>query len=277
MRTRRALPPIRSGMRAQVLVPGWFATVARGVVASIAISTATMAGAQWPSALLGPRPPGLSEADRRLVVSYQPRIVEVAGSLATQAPLTSLMRPVMQSAAVRSKTADPLIENRGALLALALYVNGNEAPLLLPEAAAWPRPGPRRFSMRGRVDLARHFIVSAAIVAAAGVPVADALGLYKEMADARDGSGFSFADLAADRAGQAFGKAATSATDTARGIHAKTTAHWSDADIMPVITDLPENLSEAEFARRYQGAQAPAYEALVREIDQRIAALAIYR
>ena len=256
-------------------MPGWAGAVAIGVTASMAMATLT--GAQGPFALLGVPPPRLSEADRQLVVSYQPRIVEVAERLATQAPLTSLVRPVMQEAAARSKTADPITENRGALLALALYVNGNEAALLLPEAAAWPRPGSRRFNLRGREDLAKHFIVSAAIVAASGVPAADALGLYKEMMDAREGSGFSFADFAADRAGQAFGKAATGAIGTARTLHGKTDLLWSDADVMPPIEGLPENLTEAEFTRRYQGTQAPAYEALVKEIDRRIAALTIYR
>jgi len=258
-------------------VPARAAAVAMGVSALVALSTATMAGAQWPVALLGPQPPILSEADRQLVVSYQPRIVEVAEGLTTLAPLTSLLRPVMQSAAARSTSSDPTSENRGALLALALYVNGNEAAVWLPEAAAWPRPGSRRFSLRGRVDLAKHFIVSAAIVAASGMPAADALGLYKEMADARDGSGFSFADLAADRAGQAFGHAATGAIATARTIHAKADVLWSDTDVMPTIDGLPENLTAAEFTRRYQGVHAPAYEALVKEIDRRIAALTIYR
>ena len=259
------------------LVPGWAAAVAMAVSASVALSTATMAGAQWPVALLGPRPPILSEADRELVESYQPRIVEIAEGLTTLAPLTSLLGPVMQSAAARSKSSDPLTENRGALLALALYVNGNDAAVLLPEAAAWPRPGSRRFSLRGRVDLARHFLVSAAIVTAAGVPAADALGLYKEMADARGGRGFSFADLAANRAGQAFGHAATGAIATARTIQARAGVLWSDADVMPAIDGLPEHLTEAEFTRRYQGVHAPAYEALVTEIDRRIAALTIYR
>jgi hypothetical protein len=251
--------------------------MAMGLAVLVAISTSERAHAQWPLALLSPHTPILSEPDRQLVVSYQPRIVEVTEGLPAQAPLTSLMRSVMQSAGERSKTGDPTIENRGALLALALYVNGNEAARLLPEAAAWPRPGARTFSLRGRVDLARHFIVSAAIVAAAGVPAADALGLYKEMSDARDGSGFSFADLAADRAGQAFGKAATGTLESARRLHARAGEHWRDADLMPTIEGLPENLTAAEFTRRYQGAQAPAYDALVNEIDSRVAALAIYK
>ena len=52
-------------------------------------------------------------------------------------------------------------------------------------------------------DLAQHFIVSAVIAAAGGTPIAAAAGVYKELNDARDGSGFSFSDIAADRAGRA--------------------------------------------------------------------------
>ena len=61
-------------------------------------------------------------------------------------------------------------------------------------------------TLNGRHDSAQHFVISAALAAWAGEPVAEAIGLYKELDDARRGSGFSFADLAADRAGTRFGE-----------------------------------------------------------------------
>ena len=54
--------------------------------------------------------------------------------------------------------------------------------------------------LAGRQDLAKHFAISAAISAHSGAPLADAIGLYKELEDARGGSGFSFDDLAAEPA-----------------------------------------------------------------------------
>jgi hypothetical protein len=167
-------------------------------------------------------------------------------------------------------------ENRGALLALGLYVAGNDIARLFPEARAWPRPDGRSFLLLGRDDLAKHFIVSAAAAASAGVPAADALGLYKEFNDAGGGSGFSFADLAADRAGTTFGQAATVSVAEAQRIQQRIQTGLVDADIMPAVGGLPENLSQADFVRRYRGPQQPAYDALLKEINDRIAALPMF-
>jgi len=61
-------------------------------------------------------------------------------------------------------------------------------------------------TLRGRGDLLQHFAVAAALTAAAGEAPAWAASLQKETIDATlkdggNGTGFSFADLAADRAG----------------------------------------------------------------------------
>ena len=51
----------------------------------------------------------------------------------------------------------------------------------------------------------RHLLISAARAAEGGGPLSDAIGVYKEVSDSRGGSGFSFNDLAADRAGTRLG------------------------------------------------------------------------
>ena len=61
-------------------------------------------------------------------------------------------------------------------------------------------------TMRGRRDLAQHFFVSAHLTASTGAEAAQAAGLAKELVDAQRPSGFSFADLAADRAGARFAR-----------------------------------------------------------------------
>src|SRR5262245_19761065 len=59
--------------------------------------------------------------------------------------------------------------------------------------------------MHTRHDLCQHFTVSAALTAVGGAKAAEAAGLLKELLDAEPGgSGFSFADLAADLSGIAF-------------------------------------------------------------------------
>lgn len=57
-------------------------------------------------------------------------------------------------------------------------------------------------TMHGRHDLAQHFFVSGALTALFGAATAESIGLTKEWLDsAPGGSGFSFADLAADLGG----------------------------------------------------------------------------
>ena len=73
---------------------------------------------------------------------------------------------------------------------------------------------PRHSQLRGRPDSARHFWVSAAVTALVGDVVSDAAGLLKEELDAGEGgSGFSFGDLMADRAGTEFARAATATSN----------------------------------------------------------------
>jgi hypothetical protein len=112
---------------------------------------------------------------------------------------------------------------------------------------------------------------------AAGEPLANALGLYKEIEDARGGSGFSFADLAADRSGTRFGHLATRAADSARQVQSVVAAALVDEHLMPNPWDLPEGLDQAAFARRYRDTSSPAYRAMIDDIDRRIAMLPLFR
>ena len=51
----------------------------------------------------------------------------------------------------------------------------------------------------------------------------------------------------------------------------------SAASLLPDLTDLPEFLTEAEFTRRYGGADAPAYREQLPEIEGRVAGLPLFR
>ena len=102
---------------------------------------------------------------------------------------------------------------------------------MVPEAHDWPHPRPLRVTLRQRQDFTLHFLISAVIAAEAGTPLADAVGLWKELADARrGGSGFSFNDLAADRAGTRFGERAVR---DAGGCRRASPPASTEADFMP--------------------------------------------
>ena len=130
---------------------------------------------------------------------------------------------------------------------------------------------PRRARSRsnGRDDFPQHFLISAAIAAEAGSPLADAIGLYKEVEDSRGGSGFSFDDIAADRAGTRFGVLAVKAPQK---LQAALAAGVKERDFMPDVSDLPEFMQEAEFKKRYGGIGAPAYQKMMADIEARMAA-----
>jgi hypothetical protein len=163
---------------------------------------------------------------------------------------------------------------RAQLLVSAAWLAGKKLTALMPEAADWPALPRVRPTLHGRHDWAQHFMVSAALAAWAGEPLADAIGLYKELADARGGSGFSFGDLTADRAGTRLGEMAAVDPERLAGLLAR---NPTDADLMPAAADLPENLSQREFQRRFGGVDAAAYREMVERIEARIEALPAYR
>jgi hypothetical protein len=96
------------------------------------------------------------------------------------------------------------------------------------------------------------------------------------MDDSRGGSGFSFNDIAADRAGTRFGELATSSEVAAKTLQRRVAKGIVDADLLPKVSDLPEFMPEPEFKRRYGGIGAPAYNAMMRDIEQRLSALPLY-
>ena len=210
---------------------------------------------------------------------YQEALARItaAGDLPREVSLRTLLAPLLVLAYTRSPTSDPAAENRAALVVLAAYLAGRGLSAVVPQAHAWPRPAARRVTLRGRRDLAQHFAVSAALAAAAGSPLADAVGLAKELDDAKRGSGFSFSDLAADRAGTLFGTHAVRSAESARRLQERVMAGLAEADFMPDVSDLPDSLSESEFKRRFAAPGAPAYRRVEDEIERRLAALALYR
>jgi uncharacterized protein YfiM (DUF2279 family) len=209
--------------------------------------------------------------------AYHERIVTSSRPLSPSASLAELLVPVMTLAAERSPSSSAADENRAALIAMTLYVNGWNPAILVPDARDWPSAPRRSLGLAGRPDLAQHFIVSAVIAAAAGTPIAAAAGIYKELNDARDGSGFSFSDLAADQAGERFGALATQSDQSAREIQRRVAAGVRDADVMPGIAGLVDNMPDAELQRRFGGVGSPAYNNVIEDITRRVLALALYK
>ena len=230
------------------------------------------------------RPDGLRTvmlpvADQQRLRSYVERLPALLGKGRGPVPLASLLPPMFELARVRTAAVgggDEVAaqENRSALIALALYATGQSPARFVPEARHWNRPVPRPVLVRGREDFAMHFLVSAVLAAEGGGRLADAIGLYKEISDSRGGSGFSFNDIAADRAGTRFGQIA--ANDPKR-LQTELSKGVTDEDFMPGVADLPEFLNEAEFKATYGGVGSPAYERMKAEIERRVASRPLLR
>ena len=103
------------------------------------------------------------------------------------------------------------------------------------------------------------------------------MGEEKELSDANGGSGFSFVDLTADKAGSRFGELATSTPENARKAQ-KMMAEIKDySDFMPEPRDLPEHMNDAEFKLRYESIDSPVYREISKEIDTRISNIPLYQ
>lgn len=225
---------------------------------------------QWrPELIDAVRQSLLPEADRLALAAYHKRLVRLNDyGKGTRGSLTSVLPALFELAKRRSADLDPVAENRALLLVLGAWASGRGMGALLPEA----RVHPWRFllTLEGRRDLAQHFLVSAALAAAADTSLADAVGVFKEVSDASGGSGFSFTDLAADRAGTRFGERAVRSAESAVALQRAMAAGIVETAILPRVGDLPEFLSEAEFEERYGAVGSPAYQALMQQIEQRL-------
>jgi len=171
----------------------------------------------------------------------------------------------------RSGNNDPVIENRAALTSLAEMALGGR---LLSRRGVVKADQRTSIKLAGREDFSQHFALSAFLAAMGGEGLSDLAGLYKELKDAQGGSGFSFSDLAADRAGSRLGEASTRSRAAALKMQ-KHLAGVRDAKaFLPVIHDLPEFMHQAEFQRRFGGVGQPAYQRMVEQIEARIDSVA---
>ena len=129
-----------------------------------------------------------------------------------------------------------------------------------------------RVTLRGRPDWCRHYFVSAALALLSNESLSDEAGLLKEELDAgRGGSGFSFSDLIADRAGTQFALAATRDEAAARRMQSRLADGFQLNLIFPEAADLPEGISDEQLEKDYGGVGGAMYNQVMAEIERRLA------
>ncbi|OGB08061.1 MAG: hypothetical protein A3E25_18955 [Burkholderiales bacterium RIFCSPHIGHO2_12_FULL_69_20] len=298
LRETEGLPEVQRLRLGRLPVPGWLAEAvlprllvaldlqAQGELAQRLVSRVAFRSQHLVLAYAWPDNAPLALTNTLLRPDEQARLRIYADRLATlgtalaargSAPVSmaQLLPPLFALAAQRSPDAATAArENRAALVALAFNAYGSG---LAPLIASAPRAPGRRappVTLAGRRDSAQHYLISAALAAEGGGPLADAIGLYKEVTDSRGGSGFSFNDLAADRAGTRLGLLALR---NPLALQARLAKGVRETELLPDVSDLPESLREADFKRRYGGVQAPGYRQLMIDIEARLDRLPLLR
>ena len=185
----------------------------------------------------------------------------------------------------RSAAGDPVIENSGALLALASVLGHPRLRVFSgldsdDSAIADARRALGTVTLRGRADWTQHFFVSAGLTQLSWAAVSDAAGALKEELDAdteSGGSGFSFSDLLADRAGTLFARVATLDADRARALQDRLEGGFRVDAFFPRADDLPEGIPDSVLQYHYGGVGGAEYERVIRRIEGRLERCGAYR
>ena len=193
-------------------------------------------------------------------------------------PSTDFAEQVRRAFSVDPAGAPRADFNRAAFVALAIFgvdeQVGDFAQITPADLGKCRMPGPP-MAIYNRSDWPKHWALSAAIAVGAGTQLSEAAGEWKELADSLSGqphividdpSGFSMADLSADRAGFRTARAAWQADGADR--MAQALARATPEQLLPAeLVRREEALSNALFVKRYGGLDDPRFKQRVREID----------
>lgn len=211
-------------------------------------------------------------------------VQHVSDELLTKAPsipsgdegFVSVLREALEVAKKEQGSDDARTQNKIAILALASLLGDDrisrtakrERDPVLQKKRETLR---NRITLRGRNDLSKHFWVSAGLVAMSNETNAKGVGIAKEVMDSRPGgSGFSFADLAADLAGIRFALLATTKIEQAEELRERVLHTRQSDDFCPNIEGLPEGLTAEQFQNELGGLGGKKTRDLFRQIDDRI-------
>jgi len=218
---------------------------------------------------------------------YYQSLTEFAETQNPQSSIASFIRYLFDLAKIRADISNDnqaMNENQAAMMALIIYFGADKFELMVgkviirEEAKLIVRNKMRSsVTLQGRVDLQKHFIYSMALQLFSSHGASDALGEFKEFLDSnKGGSGFSFADLQADRAGTRLAMIVTKSEQHAIRSQ-QLLAVITDKQLLPDINGLHEGLNEDKFEKQFKDVQSEEYKNTLREIDNRLKSLAIYQ
>ena len=192
--------------------------------------------------------------------------------------VNALLVPLAASAYQKSVTgADPILENKALLSAIAAYVNNtsDSQPTTPPKTQTARKKIEVR--LHRRLDLAQHVTSAAAITASLGPSIAEMISNTKEIYDARFGSGFSFSDLTANKVGIRLARLMTETQAGALEMQLRLSEVNSELDYMPFIGSNIDGIREEEFSKIYQNRNSEQYRQKVFEINNLINSLTLFK
>jgi hypothetical protein len=203
-------------------------------------------------------------------------------SARSRVSLSQYLRTAFSLAKRRSAGGDAIEENKGAIFALAMFFGDIRVERFVGKVRQGEYTGPPRkishVRLQGRHDWVQHYLLSAGLAIAGGRGIADFIGEVKEVQDATNKvSGFSFTDLAADRAGVRLAEVATGSVESARLTQNMLAGNISEGQFFPEVRDFPEGLTDSQFKARYRERDSAAYKQVISAIDGRIAKIPLYR
>lgn len=217
------------------------------------------------------------------VRSYYKHLIALSDGIKKnqQTSLAYYTQRLFKEAQNKSKNSSAQEQNTAVIFALGIYL-GNSGfekfvgKVRTQEMKAF-RP-PDKVALSGRGDLLLHFIYSAVLEVLSNKEISYGVGEFKELLDSnRGGSGFSFVDLGADRAGVRLAHKLISDNEDAIRLQKILSESSDESVFFPYFLDLPEGLSEQEFKARYGSVDDIRYKAMVKKIDLRLDKLNIYR
>lgn len=220
----------------------------------------------------------IANAELPLLLHYQRELSQLLAPLrrGRAVTLAELLAHLLTTAAEQPLGTDPVAENRAVILVLAAYVNGH--PIRDPADTTVKRlPYAHPVLLRGRQDLGQHFMTSAALLTQGGDTLSGLVGWYKELSDANGGSGFSFADMAANRAGIRLAQRATLTPLTASEMQQRARSGLVDDDFMPTLDGLPEGMDQQTFSTSFGAQNNADYQRMIALIDRRINAARLFQ
>jgi uncharacterized protein YfiM (DUF2279 family) len=221
--------------------------------------------------------------DPKIVKRYYERICKFHSQIdgVGQASVGYYLSTAFSFAEKRSYMSEaPVEENRAALLALAIFLGSSNFDSVVgaldEETLATCQPRNSQMVLANRNDLRLHFIFSVALKIISDSEISFAIGEFKELLDSQQGgSGFSFADLAADRAGIRFAELALDENGALR-VQQMASELRQEKTFFPSIAGLPEGIPQQVFDER-GGIEGDYYKQHLATINRRIDGLAIYQ